>query len=543
MKNSITKLLALVLVFVLSFSFVGCSLIFPSTGNQGGNGGETPDNGGETPDNGGETPDDGGETPDDGGEKPDQGGNEPADLPDDLKGITEDTIWVGNTAGTTGALSAIGAPFNLGIQAAFAAYNKAGGYNGKKIALKHYDDGGIADNSISMLDTLLYEDEVFAIVGHFGSYAVDVTLETLKDEKVPMIYAAAGNNVLFNENATSAEDKCIFPVQPLNGTEGRMLILRAFAPADKGGLAATKVGVISNSNEASQALLAGIKAEATESKLTNIVYQDISTSDYTSAINNLKAAKCDVVILTVIGADFVTCLTNMADALYYCKVLTSYNNASTAVFNDATDKNMTMLPAYEKIFSTMAIYSQAWLDITSATNVYKDDSSALYNAYKAAYLVYQKDAEGKLAFDENGQLIEIGMPGFGEEYWVAANAIYDYALTVDPTTAFAMSYDAYALAGYIAGDIFCQAMEALEKSGKALSRANLVEVMESQEFNVAMADKISFANGLRAGVGSFALTMFYDAFLYNGGTLHSASSVTVHTLTSIEDYRELLAGK
>ena len=139
---------------------------------------------------------------------------------------------------------------------------------------------------------------------------------------------------------------------------------------------------------------------------------------------------------------------------------------------------MTMLPAYEKIFSTMAIYSQAWLDITSLTNIYKDDSSALYNAYKAAYLVYQKDADGKLAFDENGQLIEIGMPGFTEEYWVAANAIYDYALTVDPSTAFAMSYDSYALAGYIAGNIFCQAMEALEKSGKALSRANLVEEPE-----------------------------------------------------------------
>ena len=301
MKNSITKLLALVLVFAICFSFASCSLLFPTPGP---------------------------------GDDPTPGpGDDPVDLPDDLKGITGDSIWVGNTAGTTGALSAIGAPFNLGIQAAFAEYNKAGGYNGKKIALKHYDDGGISDNSISMLDTLLYEDEVFAIVGHFGSYAVDVTLETLKDEKVPMIYAAAGNNALFNENATSEGDKSIFPVQPLNGTEGRMLILRAFAPADKGGLAGTKVGVISNSNEASQALLSGIKAEAADSGLSNIVYQDVSTSDYTSAINNLKAAGCDVVILTVIGADFVTCLTNMADALYVCKVLTSYNNASTAVFN------------------------------------------------------------------------------------------------------------------------------------------------------------------------------------------------------------------
>ena len=519
MKNTITKLLALVLVFALCFSFAGCSLLFPNDGgNDGGNDGDNV-----------------------GGEN--GGNNTPVDLPDELKGITDDTIWVGNTAGTTGALSTIGAPFNLGLQAAFAAYNKAGGYNGKKIALKHYDDGGNPDNSISMLDTLVYEDEVFAIVGHFGSYAVDVTIETLKEEKVPMIYAAAGNNVLFNENATSAGDKAIFPVQPLNGTEGRMLILRAFAPEDKGGLAATKVGVISNSNEASQALLSGIKAEATESNLSNIVYQDVATSDYTAAVNNLKAAGCDVVILTVIGADFVTCLTNMADALYSCKVLTSYNNASTAVFNDSTDKNQTMLPAYEKIFSTIQIYSQAGLDITSLTNLYMDPSSALYNVYKSLYMVYQSDADGNLVMGEDGKPIEIGVAGFCEEYWVAANAIYDYALTVDKDTAFAMSYDAYALAGYIAGDIFCQAMEALEKSGKALSRANLVEVMESQEFNVAMGNKISFANGLRAGVDAFALTQFYDLYYFNGGVRHSASSATIHTLSSIEEYRALLAGK
>lgn len=502
MKNTITKLLALMLVLALCFSFAGCSLLFPNNGNNGGN------NGGNEGENNGEN---------------NEGNKPPVDEPDELAGITDDTIWVGNTAGTTGALAAIGAPFNLGIEAAFAAYNAQGGYNGKQIKLKHYDDGGVASNSVSMLDKLLFEDEVFAIVGHFGSYAVDATLETLKDEEVPMIYAAAGNGSLLNEKATSAGDKGIFPVQPLNVTEGRMLILRAFAPADKGGLAATKVGVISNSNEASQALLSGIKAEATQSGLTNIVYQEVASADYTAAVNALKAAGCDVVLLTVIGADFITTLSTMADAAYYCKVLTSYNNASTAGFNDPT--TTIMLPAYEKIFQTMAIYSQAWLDITSATYVYKDTNSALYNVY--AYLGLDNDGAG--------------VAGFNEEYWVVANNIYNYALTVDVNTAFAMSYDAYALAGYIAGDLFCQAMEALEASGKALSRKNLVAVMESQEFKLAMADKISFADGMRAGVGSFALSMFYDAHSINGGLYHSAASATVHTLTSIEEYRKLLA--
>lgn len=445
--------------------------------------------------------------------------------PDDTPAEETGDIVIGNTAGTTGALAAIGAPFNLGIQAAIAAYNADGGFNGRKVVFKTYDDGGVPENSLTYLDKLIYEDEVFAIVGNFGSYAVNVNLDTIKEEKVPMIYAAAGNNALLNENAQSAEDKVVFPVQPLNGTEGRMLILRAFAPTDKGGLGGTKVGVIANSNEASQALLQGIMAEAATLKAEqrdNIVVQNVASGDYTGAVNALKAAGCDVVVLTVIGADFVNALSTMANATYYCKVLTSYNNASATVFND--DKTI-MQPQYEAIFSTMAIYTQAWLDISSTTYVYNADTP-LNAAYKALY-------EG-MGLPYNGQA------GFSEDYWRVAEDIYDYVLTVDPTIAFAMSADAYALAGYIAGDLFCQGLEALEASGKPLTRENYVAIMESQEYQVAMADAISFANGMRSGVQSFSLTQFYDAYAVNGGAYHSAQSATVHGLTSIEDYRELL---
>lgn len=451
----------------------------------------------------------------------------PVDEPDDLLGITDDTIWVGNTAGTTGALSTIGAPFNLGIEAAFAAYNKAGGYNGKSIKLKHYDDGGLAENSTTLLEKLIHEDEVFAIVGHFGSYAVDVTLEDLIDNEIPMIYAAAGNDELLNENATTLGEKGIVPIQPLNKTEGRMLLLRAFAPTDKGGLGATKVGVIANSNEASQSLLSGIKDEMNNlpaDKKNNVVIQEVQTSDFSAAVNALKAAGCDTVILTVIGGDFLTTLTTMAGVNYQCNVLTSYNNASASTFNEGA----VLKDQYKSIFTTMNVFAQAWLDITSASYVYTDTNSALGQAYKALY--------------EGMGLTFAGQAGFAESYWEVAEDIYDYALTVNPATAFAMSSDAYALAGYIAGDLFCQAMEELEASGKALSRANLIEILESKEYQIAMAGKLSFANGMRSGVQSFALTWIYDSYnLPEGATpIHAATSATVHGLMSIEDYRNLL---
>ncbi len=443
-----------------------------------------------------------------------------------LKGVTEDTILVGNTAGTTGALATIGGPFNVGIEAAFAAYNAAGGFDGKSVKLQHYDDTGVATQSVTLTEKLLHEDEVFAIVGNFASNCVAANLPVIKEAGAPMVYAAAGNDELLNEEAKGA-DRNIFPVQPLNFTEGRMLILRAFAPVANGGLGGTKVGVLTNTVEASQTILKGIQAEAAQlpdAQKNAITYQNVTSTDYSAAVSALKNAGCDVVVVAVIGADFTSALTAMANANYYAKVLTSYNNANAGILNDAS--TTLLAPQYADVLANIPIYAQAWLDITSTTYFYNKPETALYQGYKALGLA----VEG------------VGVAGFKEEYWGVAENIYNYCVAQGMANAFAMSYDSYALAGYIAGDLFCQGLKELQAQGKELTRANYVDILESKEYQVAMADTISFAGGMRAGVQSFALTMFYDAFTLNGGAYHSASSATVHGLTSIDAYRALIKG-
>jgi len=451
---------------------------------------------------------------------------EKAPAVEELKGVTEDTILVGNTAGTTGALATIGGPFNIGIEAAFAAYNAEGGFNGKSVKLQHYDDGGVATQSVTLTEQLIHEDEVFAIVGNFASNCVAANLPIIKEANVPMVYAAAGNNELLNEAAEGA-DRGIFPVQPLNFTEGRMLILRAFAPLANGGLGGTKVGVLTNTVEASQTILKGIEAEAADlpaAQKDAITYQNVTSTDFSAAVNALKNAGCDVVVVGVIGADFTAALTAMANANYYVPVLTSYNNANAGILNDAA--TTILAEQYTDVLTNIPIYAQAWLDITSTEYFYNNPDSALLKGYEA------------LGLAQPG----VGMPGFKEEYWVVAEKIFNYCTEQGMDNAFAMSYDSYALAGYIAGDLFCQGLKELQAQGKELTRANYVDVLESKEYQVAMADTISFANGMRSGVQSFALTMFYDAFTINGGAYHSASSATVHGLTSIDDYRALIKG-
>ena len=97
----------------------------------------------------------------------------------------------------------------------------------------------------------------------------------------------------------------------------------------------------------------------------------------------------------------------------------------------------------------------------------------------------------------------------------------------------------------IAGNLFCNALEELEKSGKPLTRANLVEIMESVELQVAMADKISYANGARTGVESFSAAFFYDtADETIMGELatdnHAAASAPLSGLQTIDDLKKLI---
>lgn len=438
-------------------------------------------------------------------------------------------IYVGNTAGTTGALAAIGAPFNYGIQAAFWEYNNKGGFTGTyagqevsgiPVALKTYDDGGDATKTVTYTNRLIEEDEVFAIVGNFGSYGVAANLDILKEAGVPMVYAAAGNEEMATAKATGA-DRNIFPVQPITSSEGRVLIQRAFAAEDKGGLAAQKVGVIGETtNDASNNIVKGIKdemANLSAEQKGNIVFQEATdtTTNFGPQAAAIKEANCDVIIVTTTASykNVVTALMNAGYNALNCKILTTYNNASTTIF----DKDGAFDTSFASIIA--ATYAQAWLDISSLTYKYNEDTP-LHAAYAAANLA----PEG-------------GIVGFNEEYWKVAETLFDYGTAVASSVPtgyqpFTLSYNSFALAGYIAGDLFCQGLELTKAAGKEVTRANYVDAMESKPIKLPMSGNISFQDGRRLGIDAFALSQNY-------GTAGAPTfSLVKHGFTTLDEFRK-----
>lgn len=362
-------------------------------------------------------------------------------------------IIIGNTAATTGAFAAVGVPFNAGLEAALKAYNDNGGFNGRKVEFRHYDDGYDAAQGLTYTKTLVETDKVFAIVGHFGTNTVGATLDYLKENQVPMVYAATGIDALYNAHA-KGNDRVIYPVQPLYISEGRVLLARSVAPtADGVGLGAKKIGVIATTDDAGSGLVTGVEEQAKALKI-KIVRQDVdaAATEYSAAVNVLKNAGCDTVIACMNQVPLATLLASMRDAEFNANVITSYVSASPVTLGVSV--------ADGSITEDRMCYVTGWLDLTT------QQAQADYGNFYAAMNAWEL---------ENG--------GSGND-----NAI-----------------NSFAMSGYIAGDIFVQALKAMQEKGLELTRNNFNDIMESTDFHICMGGTLSYKNGSRLAITDLAL--------------------------------------
>ena len=107
-------------------------------------------------------------------------------------GVSADKIVFGQAAALDGPASALGQGMKLGLEAAFAEVNKAGGVKGRKIELKSVDDGYEPTKSIEAVKKLLDEEKVFAIAGPVGTPTSAATQPIATAAGAPFIGAFTG---------------------------------------------------------------------------------------------------------------------------------------------------------------------------------------------------------------------------------------------------------------------------------------------------------------------------------------------------------------
>lgn len=410
-------------------------------------------------------------------------------------------IHVGNTAATSGAFAAVGVPFNYAQEAYFWYYTtQTEGYQDKDgnkytIEMHHYDDGFDGVKGKTYTQKLVEEDKVFALVGHFGSNTVGATVDYLEENGIPMVYGVCGVSDLYNT------EKNIMTVQPIYDTEGQSMVATAFAPVTAGGLGATKIGVISTTDEAGKGMLNGIKIEVERlGKGSAVVYQEVAAdaTDHSAAVTALKTAGCDVVIIAANQAPFVNIANAFVGAQYEnVKILTSYVSA-----NAATMGGLVLTGA---INATREVYAGAWLVTGSLPNPdfkgWNDfvEYVKIMTMYDKAHGVEllpnymlpsgYKDAEG------NDIMYDLLSVYFGTEDWfVEAGGVSSYFL------------NSYAMAGYVSANVFCEGLDRM--NGKTLTWDAFIAAMEQAPVNVPMGTSVNYANGQRVGIDALAVNKY-----------------------------------
>lgn len=275
----------------------------------------------------------------------------PVEKPEDeepAQGVFDDKIIVGNSAATSGNYAPVGVPFNAGIEAYFKMINEAGGVNGRKIEFKHIDDEFDPVKGKAALSTLVEDDKIFALVGHFGTPVVGATIEDVKEYGIPAVYFATGIGQLYNDKA-EGKDRGIFPVQPIYQTEGQIMVARAV-----GDFEAKKIGVIYTNDDAGKDLFAGVEAKAKELGV-EIVAEQVAAgaTDVSSAVTSIKNANVDFVIGAAIQATIPTIVKELAAQNVNKDLITTYVNVSPviseAVINEINGK--------------FDVYGLGWVDL------------------------------------------------------------------------------------------------------------------------------------------------------------------------------------
>ena len=275
----------------------------------------------------------------------------PSEEPEDeepAQGVFDDKIIVGNSAATSGNYAPVGVPFNAGIEAYFKMINEAGGVNGRKIEFKHIDDEFDPVKGKAALSTLVEDDKIFALVGHFGTPVVGATIEDVKEYGIPAVYFATGIGQLYNDKA-EGKDRGIFPVQPIYQTEGQIMVARAV-----GDFEAKKIGVIYTNDDAGKDLYAGVEAKAKELGV-EIVAEQVAAgaTDVSSAVTSIKNANVDFIIGAAIQATIPTIVKELAAQNVNKDVITTYVNVSPviseAVINEINGK--------------FDVYGLGWVDL------------------------------------------------------------------------------------------------------------------------------------------------------------------------------------
>lgn len=114
------------------------------------------------------------------------------------QGVTDTEIVLGDILPMTGPPALLGVAHNLGVKAAVAEANAAGGINGRKLRLISEDDGYVPTRTVQGVRKLINSDKIFAFTSISGTAQSEAAMPVIKQAGIPAIAPLTTYEGLYN---------------------------------------------------------------------------------------------------------------------------------------------------------------------------------------------------------------------------------------------------------------------------------------------------------------------------------------------------------
>lgn len=235
----------------------------------------------------------------------------------------------------------------LGMEAAIADINAAGGVLGKKLALVTRDDTSAPPKSIQNMSELVDNEKVAAVFGPTNSGNAMAWKHIANQKKIPVI-GNVGSGTDITKPMSPGADNYMFRVSMVDREQVAALMAYVKKNTDKskvvGFMAETTgygQGGLKDMEEIAKSQ--GIKIAATERF-------GVGDTDMTSQLSKMKSAGVDTVVVWAQGTPIAQLVRSMEKINYFPLVLTSWA-ADNITFYDAAGKTLAEKPIFMRTVS------------------------------------------------------------------------------------------------------------------------------------------------------------------------------------------------
>lgn len=209
-----------------------------------------------------------------------------------VPGVTSTTITIGGVLDTTGPLKVICAPILAGDQLYFNKINAAGGINGRKIQFIQVSDNGDPTKTKDAVRQLVEQDNAFALFQVCGSGAANVAESYTVPKGIPFIDPIGGGSKFTDAQGNALP--WVWMTQPNYGDEGHVMGYYLTQT-----LKAKTVGLLYEDDVLGlqQKTALGESLQKYGGSLVATVGYNATQTDFTAAVQTLKAANPDIIVL------------------------------------------------------------------------------------------------------------------------------------------------------------------------------------------------------------------------------------------------------